>query len=113
MRILFAEYASKLEDTPNEDVELVEEEGHSLNDQEIHMILNKSNKSNELEKYLEKDMLLHRQKLVILKWWEIHSPKYPVLEAIVYDIQAVPHLHCMWRLHLAPSEGSSTTTKVF
>lgn len=32
MRILFAEYASKLEDTPNEDVELVEEEGHSLND---------------------------------------------------------------------------------
>uniref|UniRef100_A0A8R7TP51 AC transposase n=1 Tax=Triticum urartu TaxID=4572 RepID=A0A8R7TP51_TRIUA len=90
MKILFAEYASEYENTSGEGDEVAEEDGEgTLDDWDKHLRLKRSHNSNELQRYLEEDLFPHRQKLDILKWWEIHSPKYPLLAAIARDILAV------------------------
>ena len=90
MKILFAEYASEFGNTSDEGGELAEKDVEdTLDDWDKHLRLKRSHNSNELQRYLEEDLFPRRQKLDILKYWEIHSPKYPVLAAIARDILAV------------------------
>ncbi|XP_037483250.1 zinc finger BED domain-containing protein RICESLEEPER 2-like [Triticum dicoccoides] len=90
MKILFAEYASEFGNISDEGDEVVEEDGEgTLDDWDKHLRLKRSHNSNELQRYLEEDLFPRRRKLDILKWWEIHCPKYPVLAAIARDMLAV------------------------
>ncbi|XBI51694.1 zinc finger BED domain-containing protein DAYSLEEPER-like [Aegilops tauschii subsp. strangulata] len=90
MKIIFAEYASEFGNTSDEGDEVAEEDGEgTLDDWDKHLRLKISHNSNELQRYLEEDLFPRRQKLDILKWCEIHSPKYPVLAAIARDILEV------------------------
>ena len=113
MKILFAEYASEYENTSDEGDEVAEEDGEgTLDDWDKHLRLKRSHNSNELQRYLEEDLFPRRQKFDILKWWEIHSPKYLVLAAIAQDIWQCSRLQCLQRLHSAMLEGSSLNKEV-
>ncbi|KAE8790168.1 hypothetical protein D1007_35495 [Hordeum vulgare] len=90
MKIRFAEYAPLFENTSHESDGLVEEDVEGpLDDWDKYLRFKISQNWNELEWYHEEDLFPRRQKLDIMKWWEIHSPKYQVLAAIARDILTV------------------------
>jgi hypothetical protein len=49
-----------------------------------------SQKSTELENYLEDGLVPRKDDFDILNWWMCHTMKYPTLAAIAQDILAMP-----------------------
>ena len=55
------------------------------------MKTNKTNSfRNELDHYLEEDVLTDNSQFDILVWWKLNGVKYPVLQTIARDILAIP-----------------------
>ena len=55
------------------------------------MKTNKTNSfRNELDHYLEEDVLPDNSQFDILLWWKLNGVKYPVLQTIARDILAIP-----------------------
>ncbi|XP_059301833.1 zinc finger BED domain-containing protein RICESLEEPER 3-like [Lycium ferocissimum] len=44
----------------------------------------------ELEKYLAEDIKIGRQDFKILLWWEVNSPRFPILSEMARDVLVIP-----------------------
>ncbi|KAL2252491.1 UNVERIFIED_CONTAM: putative AC transposase [Sesamum indicum] len=44
----------------------------------------------ELEKYLDEDVEMHRDKFDILNWWRVNTQRFPILSKMARDVLAVP-----------------------
>uniref|UniRef100_A0ACD5TBU1 Uncharacterized protein n=1 Tax=Avena sativa TaxID=4498 RepID=A0ACD5TBU1_AVESA len=93
MKSLFEEYSRKMGDSfpdPSEEVEdELEEIDNPLADWEAHLRVQKKQTTNELDRYLSEDLFPQEKNFDILEWWEMHSPKYPVLSHIARDVLAI------------------------
>lgn len=93
MKSLFEEYSRKMGDSfpdPSEEVEdELEEIDNPLADWEAHLRVQKKQTTNELDRYLSEDLFPQENNFDILEWWEMHSPKYPVLSHIARDVLAI------------------------
>jgi hypothetical protein len=96
IKSLFREYSNEMGEThvdPSEEEELqfdeLEEVEDPLADWEAHLKVQKKQATSELDRYLSEELFPRQKDFDILGWWEMHSPKYPVLSCIARDVLAI------------------------
>jgi hypothetical protein len=94
IKCLFEEYShekgdSFIDTSEEVDVEELAEIDNPLADWEAHLRVQKKQATSELDRYLSEDLFPQEKDFDILGWWEMHSPKYPILSCIARDVLAI------------------------